>query len=260
MEAAKSFFLLDSLISMQIRRQKIILSQIGAALLVIGAVGAALSARRAAGAMAAQKVAAKPGVAYDVTPRFGKAPGVSVAMRFAISPEAEVVDVQMPVWSPGDYHVQNFAKYIQSFRAWDGAPDDAHPLSVSRTDGNTWRIVGNGAKFLTLTYTLPQMPPGLFSENVQVNSRQIFLNGPAVCMYPVGRKNEPAELTFHLPQNWQAECPLPRAKPCGGTNRRFHGAGLRHANRLAVACRPEGRNANSGLYAEWETAPRRFLR
>ncbi len=169
--------------------------QIGAALVAIGAAFAL--------------VAARPGINYDVTPRFGKSAGVMVSMQFAVAPDADAVDVQMPVWSPGDYHVQNFGQYVQNFRAWAGSPDDAHPLVATRPDANTWRIAVSGAKFLTLTYALPQTPPGFFSENVQAAPRQVFLNGPAVCLYPVGRKSESAALTFHLPAGWQAECPLP---------------------------------------------------
>ena len=178
-------------------------------LFAVCGMGAGLFARQAPVPAAPTGNAIKQGVEYEITAHFGKTPGVSVVMRFAVSPDANVIDVQMPVWSPGDYHLQNFAKYAQNFQAWDGTPDDAHPLAATRPDANTWRLVINGARFLTITYTMPQMPPGLFSENVQVNPRQVFVNGPAVCMYPVGRKNEPAALTFHLPQDWQAECPLP---------------------------------------------------
>lgn len=184
--------------------------QIGIALFAACVVGAALSARPVPRAAAMQAAAApKPGVAYEIAPRFGKSPGVSVVMRFAVSPDADNVDVQMPIWSPGDYHIQDFAQYVQNLRAWAGTPDDAHPLTVSRPDNNTWRIASDGAKSLTVTYDLPEMPPGYFSENAQARPRQVFLNGPAVCLYPVGRKAEPARLTFNLPSGWQAECPLP---------------------------------------------------
>ena len=29
----------------------------------------------------------------------------------------DYITVQMPAWSPGDYHVQNHARYVQDFRA-----------------------------------------------------------------------------------------------------------------------------------------------
>ena len=184
--------------------------QIGAALFAVFAMSAVLAARQTPQAVAVQAAAApKAGVDYEIAPRSGKIPGVSVVMRFAVSPDSDTVDVQMPVWSPGDYHVQNFGQYVQNLRAWAGTPDDARPLTVSRPDNNTWRIASTGAKSLTLTYNLPETPPGYFSENVQARPRQIFLNGPAVCLYPVGRKMEPARLTFDLPSGWQAECPLP---------------------------------------------------
>ena len=179
------------------------------ALSALCAIGAGRYAKERTPAANPAGAAAQAGIAYEITPQFGKTPGLAVAMRFAVSPDADAVDVQMPVWSPGDYHIQNFGQRVLTFRAWAGSPDDAHPLSVSRPDANTWRIANTGAKFLTVTYALPQTPPGFFSENVQVGARQVFLNGPAICLYPVGRKNESVALTFHLPQDWQAECPLP---------------------------------------------------
>ena len=148
-------------------------------------------------------------IAYEIGPRFGDSPGVTVSLRFDAAPETDSIDVQMPVWSPGDYHVQNFAQYVQNFHAWAGSPDDAHPLAVTRPDANTWRIPSGGARTLTVTYALPVTPPGFFSENIQVANRRVFINGPAALLYIVGRKTDSASVTLDLPQGWQAESPLP---------------------------------------------------
>jgi len=38
-------------------------------------------------------------------------------------------ELQMPVWSPGDYHVQNFAQYVRSMKASSGKD---HAADVTR--------------------------------------------------------------------------------------------------------------------------------
>ena len=75
-----------------------------------------------------------------------------------IAGEPQSIALQMPVWSPGDYHVQNHAKYVSNLRAWDGDPNAGHPLTVTHPDPNTW--IGYGPRsiddmsfaWITLTY------------------------------------------------------------------------------------------------------------
>lgn len=153
------------------------------------------------------------GIAYELTPLVNQSPRLlRVVMRFEVPENTERVTVQMPVWSPGDYHVQNHAQYVRDLRAFNGEPDDARPLVVTRPDANSWEIHPADATHITLTYALPETPPGFFSENVQLQDGQVFVNGPAAYLYIVGRKDVPTTLTLKLPTGWQAETPLPHEK------------------------------------------------
>ncbi len=148
-------------------------------------------------------------ILYDLTPHVSDGPRhLDVTMRFAVTGRPEHLDVQMPVWSPGDYHVQNHARYVRNLRAWDGSPADAHPLVVTRPDPNTWEIAPADAKWITLTYSLPDTPPGIFGENVRLQDQRAFVNGPAAYLYLVGHKDAPTALTVHLPEGWRVETPL----------------------------------------------------
>ena len=151
-----------------------------------------------------------PAITYELTPHLTDiGPRLDIALHITTGANADSVSVQMPTWSPGDYHTQNFAQFVQNVQAWNGSPQDAHPLAVTHPDAQTWKVVTHGAKTITLTYALPQEPPGFFSENVELRERQVFVNGPAAYLYVVGRKAERVGLSVALPDDWRAEMPLP---------------------------------------------------
>lgn len=118
----------------------------------------------------------------------------------------------MPVWSPGDYHVQDHSQYVQTLAAWSGDPALGKRLPVTRMRMHTWIVAAQGADVVTITYTLPPSPPGFFSENVQILPKQVFVNGPAAYLYIVNRKTEKVTLTVKPPQEWQTVMALPEKR------------------------------------------------
>lgn len=123
---------------------------------------------------------------------------VIVSMTFEME-KPETVQVQMPVWSPGDYSVQNHAKYVQNLQV----KQNNAALPVSRPDPNTWKFAA-GTGTVTVNYTLETTPPGNFSQNVYFDARQIFLNGPATFLYRVGHKEAACSVKVNAPQGWTA--------------------------------------------------------
>ncbi len=107
----------------------------------------------------------------------------------------EAIKLQMAVWSPGDYHVQNHNKYVQSVRSKDDS-------AVKRVDDTTWEVTANQDGAVEVLYNLPNERPGFFSDNVTVRSKYAFYNGPATYMYVVGHKQDPTEISFNLPEGW----------------------------------------------------------
>src|SRR5438128_1605077 len=78
-------------------------------------------------------------VYYDLTPDLTTAPPVlRVRMRFTVPGAKEVVRVQMPVWSPGDYNIQNHARYVRDLQAQD--EENGRVLEVAHPDANTWEV------------------------------------------------------------------------------------------------------------------------
>jgi len=153
------------------------------------------------------------GITYELTPLPQRAAReMVVAMHIPVADASTPVSLQMPVWAPGDYHVQNFALYVRNLRAVaETGGDSAQPLAISHPDQNTWKITPGTAHKVLVTYALPEEPPGLFSQNAQVLPNQAFVNGPAAYLYLVGHKDAPATLILHLPQGWTSEVALPPA-------------------------------------------------
>ena len=45
--------------------------------------------------------------------------------------------VSLPAWSPGNYEIQNYARYVHGFRAKNAS---GQPLHWDRADKDTWRV------------------------------------------------------------------------------------------------------------------------
>lgn len=61
------------------------------------------------------------------------------------------IDLMMPTWSPGYYRVEDYAANV---RAMSATAPDGRAVTVEKTSANHWRVVTNGARTITLTYTV----------------------------------------------------------------------------------------------------------
>ncbi len=186
----------------------------------------ASASRRTAQSRAAsskqQAASSKQQINYEVTPVAARPDGSAALLHVTVSFSASLqtatgdISLQMPVWCPGDYHVQNFGKYVQNLQAvytLDNPQTASQTRPVTHPDANTW-VVNVGFKplqpaHITVSYDLPQMPPGYFSENVELSEHYAFVNGASALLYLSGGKELPVALTVHLPDGWKAETPLP---------------------------------------------------
>ncbi|MCW3052127.1 MAG: putative protease with the C-terminal domain, partial [Chthonomonadales bacterium] len=144
---------------------------------------------------------------------------LDVTLDFAPPTGDESVSIQLPVWSPGDYHRQDFAQYVQNLKVY--GDDNPQEIKYEHPDANTWKIPSAGIKHLKIVYALPKMPPGIFSENVILGAKQGFVNGPAALMYVVGHKEWTTELDLKLPLDWIAFTPLKPAALATGVTAAF---------------------------------------
>jgi predicted metalloprotease with PDZ domain len=104
-----------------------------------------------------------------------------------------LVELQMPVWSPGRYAPFFFARNVTGF----GVTGDGKPISWDRESGSLWRLHTDGARELTVRYRVfANTLSGTFSV---LDTAHANWNGPSMFMYVVGHKPDPVRLNVVIP-------------------------------------------------------------
>src|SRR5882762_7620946 len=57
--------------------------------------------------------------------------------------------VSLPAWSPGNYEIQNYARYVHDFRARNAS---GQPLHWDRADKDTWRVATGRSDRVTVEF------------------------------------------------------------------------------------------------------------
>ena len=111
--------------------------------------------------------------------------------------------VSLPAWSPGNYEIQNYARYVRHFAA---ATPNGQPLFWDRADKDTWRVATAqsdrvGVEFDYLADTIDLSMGRITGDFGQFLGTNLFL-------YEEGRLDRPAEVRFALPAGWQVTTSL----------------------------------------------------
>ena len=136
---------------------------------------------------------------------------VSVAQgQFHVSAEFpaaghDTLLVSLPAWSPGNYEIQNYARYVHGFGARN--PSGA-PLRWDRGDKDTWRVVTGGADRVTVDFDYGNDKIDLSLARIQTDFAQFL--GTNLFMFEEGQGGLafPAEVRFRLPSGWQVTTAL----------------------------------------------------
>ena len=128
----------------------------------------------------------------------------------------EVIDLMMPVWSPGFYRVENYASLVEDLSA--RSPRDGRALMVERPRLNRWRIRVAGAATVEVTYRL--LCEGRSVTTNTVSENLLVLNPAAALITVASDLHRPHEVRLELPEGWKpARSGLPAAR--AGTPNRF---------------------------------------
>jgi len=117
--------------------------------------------------------------------------------------QAEVLDLKMPVWTPGSYLVREYARHLQDFAA-----EAEQSLSWQKVSKNHWRIDTAGVSELTVRYRI-------FANELTVRTNHLdrthgYFNGAALFFYVPGYEKQPLQVTIAPPAaDWQIATPLP---------------------------------------------------
>ena len=118
--------------------------------------------------------------------------------------EASVLDLKMPVWTPGSYLVREYAKHLQEFSAHD---QDERSLPWGKKSKNHWQIDTSGVSEITVRYRI-------FANELTVRTNHLdrthgYFNPAALFFYIPGWEDNPGRVTVVPPQaEWRVTTPL----------------------------------------------------
>ncbi len=156
-----------------------------------------------AGAPVAPIAAAEP-VSYEL--RFEKPNTHLLAITIhATGLSGSAAKFAMPVWAPGAYNINEYAKMVQEFGA---TGPDGQPLTWHKINEQVWRVELGSATAVTVRYKL--YGNRLANTWVQYNERHAHIPGPSAWMYLVGGKERPVQLNIQAPPDWRIATGLER--------------------------------------------------
>ena len=119
-------------------------------------------------------------------------------------PSADVLDLLLPVWTPGSYLVREFARHVQELLASD---DRGDRVPVERLDKRTWRLRAHGRP-VRVRYCV-------YANELTVRTSHLdgthgFFNGATLFLYSEGLRDHPHHLAVDAPPGWSVFTALER--------------------------------------------------
>lgn len=126
-----------------------------------------------------------------------------------------VIDLMMPVWTPGSYMVRDYSRNIEKLEARNPA---GRLLPIEKTRKNHWRVTTESAPEIVLTYRT-------YGHEMSVQSNWVgnefaLLQGAATFVTRADDLNRPHEVRVELPAQWKQSI---SGMPSAGANQ-FHAA------------------------------------
>jgi predicted metalloprotease with PDZ domain len=108
------------------------------------------------------------------------------------------IELMMPVWSPGFYRVQDYAKQVEDLKA---RSTDGAALKVEQSQKNRWQIQTEGGSKIVVSFRLICKQVSVTTNYVD-DSLAVF-NGAATFPTLVESTRRPHEIRLDLPPQWK---------------------------------------------------------
>jgi predicted metalloprotease with PDZ domain len=121
----------------------------------------------------------------------------------------DVLDIEMPVWTPGSYLVREYAKQLQDFGAVNS---QGQKLAAIKFTKHQWQIQTANSSEILISYRM-------FANELTVRTNHLdathgYFNPAALCFYVLGYEQCPIEIKILSPHpDWQITTPLPEIGP-----------------------------------------------
>jgi predicted metalloprotease with PDZ domain len=161
---------------------------------LIGCLASCLSVLVAPAAMAQDR-----GLAIEYTVKVADIPRqlfhVTTDIRNINQPS---LDLSLPVWSPGWYVVENYAKNIVRFRVTEPGGRALRPAQVRK---QTWRIDTKGISRVTIEFDY--LANVLSANQARIARDYAFFTGTQLFLLPEGHRSRPSKVSFDVPAGWK---------------------------------------------------------
>ena len=153
-----------------------------------------------------------PGIHYQVAIREPKTHLFEVTLWIQ-GWQAPVLDLKMPVWTPGSYLVREYSKHLQDFKA---STTNQQPLTARKLSKNHWQVE-------TLHVSEVEVSYRIYANELTVRTNHLdethgYFNGAALFFYLPGFEQQPIRVTIVPPQaDWQTVTPLPQVSEQANT-------------------------------------------
>ncbi len=108
------------------------------------------------------------------------------------------LDLSLPVWTPGWYTVENYAKNILRFTVTD-EKGNRLPLRMSRKQ--TWNVDTKGIRQIRVEYDYRATVLAL--NQAKITNDFAFFTGIELFLEPLGHRNMPSTVRFQIPTGWK---------------------------------------------------------
>lgn len=118
-----------------------------------------------------------------------------VTLRFLANPHQAL---WLPTWIPGSYLIREFAKHIESVKAYDEA---GRSLQIRKTQKNQWQLYNQEHELITVEYDVYAYD--LSVRGVYIDQTRFYVNPACACLALTGQEQNPCEVELFLPKEKQ---------------------------------------------------------
>ncbi len=116
---------------------------------------------------------------------------IHVTVRFLAHPTQIL---SLPTWIPGSYLVREFAKHIESVKAYDEA---GRQLKIEKFEKNKWRLFNTDYELITVEYDVYAYD--LSVRGAYVDQTRFYVNPACACLGLVEQEDKAIEIELFLP-------------------------------------------------------------
>ncbi len=121
--------------------------------------------------------------------------------------QEDILNLLMPVWTPGSYLVREYSRHVQDFHATTGNKKQA--LHTRKVEKNHWQIDTRETDRVTIRYRV-------YANELTVRTNHLdrthgYFNGAALFFFIPNWDDCPCKIAIALPHsNWHVTTSLPR--------------------------------------------------